>query len=105
MNDAAKMLLQYTDFECFSKVKTEVHTFHCTVTNAVWKQDENELVFYVSANRFLRNMVRAMVGTLLEIGTGKITKNDFQKIIESKNRSNAGVSVPAKGLFLTEIIY
>lgn len=105
MNDAAKMLLEYTDFECFSKVKTEVHTFNCTITNAVWKQHKNELTFHISANRFLRNMVRAIVGTLLEIGTGKITKNDFKKIIESKNRSNAGLSVPAKGLFLTEVIY
>ena len=105
MNNAAKILLEYTDFECFSKVKTEVHTFNCTITNAVWKQNNNELTFYISANRFLRNMVRAIVGTLLEVGTGKIAQNDFRKIIESKNRSNAGLSVPAKGLFLTEIKY
>ena len=105
MNEAAKILLQYTDFECFSKVKTEVHTFNCNITNAVWKQHKNELTFYISANRFLRNMVRAIVGTLLEVGTGKITVTDFKEIIESKNRSNAGLSVPAKGLFLTEVVY
>ncbi len=105
MNKATKLLLEYTNFECFSKVKTEVHTFNCTITNAVWKQEKNKLTFYISANRFLRNMVRAIVGTLLEVGTGKITQDDFKKVIESKNRSNAGLSVPAKGLFLTEIIY
>lgn len=105
MNKAAKLLLKYTDFECFSKVKTDVFTFNCTITNAIWNQNGNELTFYISANRFLRNMVRAIVGTLVEVGLGKTTQEEFKKIIESKNRSNAGMSAPAKGLFLTEVAY
>jgi tRNA pseudouridine38-40 synthase len=105
MNKAADLLLSYEDFECFSKVKTDVHTFNCEVTNAVWKQKGNELTFYISANRFLRNMVRAIVGTLLDVGLHKKTIEDVKTIIESKNRSNAGVSVPAKGLFLTKVEY
>ncbi|MCH2034520.1 MAG: tRNA pseudouridine(38-40) synthase TruA [Tenacibaculum sp.] len=105
MNSAAKLLYEYEDFECFSKVKTDVHTFNCEVTNAIWKLEGEELTFYVSANRFLRNMVRAIVGTLLDIGLGKKSVEDFRMIIESKNRSKAGVSVPAKGLFLTKVEY
>ena len=105
MNAAAKLLLEYTDFQTFSKVKTDVHTYNCDVTEAIWKQNGKELVFHITANRFLRNMVRAIVGTLVDVGLEKITKDDFRKIIESKNRSNAGLSVPAKGLFLTNINY
>ncbi len=105
MNEAAKILLEYTDFESFSKVKTDVHTFNCTITEAKWQQNGQELTFYISANRFLRNMVRAIVGTLVDVGLGKITVTDFRAIIESKNRSNAGLSVPAKGLFLTAVVY
>lgn len=105
MNQAAAILYDYEDFECFSKVKTEVFTFNCNVTNAKWVLKGNELTFHISANRFLRNMVRAIVGTLMDVGTGKITIDDFKKIIESKNRSNAGTSVPAKGLFLTQVAY
>lgn len=105
MNAAAKLLLEYTDFQTFSKVKTDVHTYNCDITEAIWKQNGKELVFHITANRFLRNMVRAIVGTLVDVGLGKINKDDFRKIIESKNRSNAGLSVPAKGLFLTNINY
>lgn len=105
MNQAAKILYEYEDFECFSKVKTDVHTFNCTITHAEWKLVNNELTFYISANRFLRNMVRAIVGTLLNVGLGKTSIEEFKKIIESKNRSKAGVSVPAKGLFLTQVTY
>ncbi|WP_430928464.1 tRNA pseudouridine(38-40) synthase TruA [Polaribacter marinivivus] len=105
MNEAAKLLLDYEDFESFSKVKTNVHTFNCNVTEAFWVQKDNQLTFHISANRFLRNMVRAIVGTLLDVGLEKISISDFKKIIESKNRSNAGLSVPAKGLFLTQIKY
>ncbi|WP_298782408.1 tRNA pseudouridine(38-40) synthase TruA [uncultured Polaribacter sp.] len=105
MNKAAKLLLEYTDFQCFSKVKTDVYTYNCDVTEAFWKANNNELTFYITANRFLRNMVRAIVGTLLDVGLGKISVEDFRKVIESKNRSNAGLSVPAKGLFLTNIKY
>jgi tRNA pseudouridine38-40 synthase len=105
MNKAAELLYEYEDFECFSKVKTDVNTFNCKVTNAVWKLEGHELTFYISADRFLRNMVRAIVGTLLDIGLHKKSVEDFKAIIESKNRSNAGVSVPAKGLFLTKVEY
>lgn len=105
MNEAAKLLLEYTDFQTFSKVKTEVYTFNCDVTEAYWIQKGNELIFHISANRFLRNMVRAIVGTLLDVGLEKISIEEFRAIIESKNRGNAGLSVPAKGLFLTNIKY
>ena len=105
MNEAAKLLLEYTDFQTFSKVKTDVYTFNCDVTEAYWESKGNELIFHISANRFLRNMVRAIVGTLLDVGLGKITVDGFREIIESKNRGNAGLSVPAKGLFLTQIKY
>ncbi len=105
MNEAAKLLLEYTDFQTFSKVKTDVYTFNCNVTEAYWESNENELIFHISANRFLRNMVRAIVGTLVDVGLGKISVDDFREIIESKNRGNAGLSVPAKGLFLTQIKY
>jgi tRNA pseudouridine38-40 synthase len=105
MNEAAKLLLEYTDFQTFSKVKTDVYTFNCDVTEAFWEINGNELVFHISANRFLRNMVRAIVGTLVDVGLGKISTDGFRDIIESKNRGNAGLSVPAKGLFLTKIKY
>ncbi len=105
MNEASKLLLEYTDFQTFSKVKTEVYTFNCDVTAAFWELKESELTFHISANRFLRNMVRAIVGTLVDVGVGKISIEGFRAIIESKNRSNAGLSVPAKGLFLTKIKY
>jgi tRNA pseudouridine38-40 synthase len=105
MNEAAKILMEYEDFQCFSKVKTNVYTFNCTIFEAFWIQNNNELTFTISANRFLRNMVRAIVGTLIDVGLDKISIADFRKIIESKNRSNAGLSVPAKGLFLTNINY
>ena len=105
MNKAASLLLEYTDFQTFSKVKTDVHTFNCDVTKACWKQEGDLLIFYISANRFLRNMVRAIVGTLVDVGLGKLSIDDFREIIESKNRGNAGLSVPAKGLFLTNIKY
>ncbi len=105
MNKAAKLLLDYTDFECFSKVKTDVKTFQCKITEAFWQINGQKLIFHISANRFLRNMVRAIVGTLVEVGMKKKTIEDFRKVIESKNRSEAGVSVPAQGLFLTQVTY
>jgi len=105
MNTVAKILLEYDDFECFSKVKTEVHTFNCNITNAKWVKDGLTLTFYISANRFLRNMVRAIVGTLLDVGYGKINGEDFRKIIESKDRGKAGVSVPARALYLSKVKY
>ena len=105
MNEAAKILVQYKDFESFSKVKTDVKTFKCTIMKAVWKLEGNQLIFHIKANRFLRNMVRAIVGTLLDVGLEKKSVEDFRHIIESKKRSEAGLSVPAKGLFLTEVRY
>jgi len=105
MNEAAKILLLHTDFECFSKVHTDVNTFDCKITTAHWQHNANQLIFTISADRFLRNMVRAIVGTLINIGLHKITLADFEAIIKSKNRSEAGFSVPAHGLYLTEIIY
>jgi tRNA pseudouridine38-40 synthase len=105
MNKAAEILFEFEDFESFSKVKTDVKTFNCNITKATWVLQGDHLTFHITANRFLRNMVRAIVGTLIEVGTGKISLADFRKIIESKNRSEAGLSVPAKGLFLTEVCY
>ncbi len=105
MNQAAALLLQYEDFECFSKSNTDVHTYLCNITNAKWTMESELLVFTITANRFLRNMVRAIVGTLLDVGIGKRTVEDVKAIINSKDRSNAGTSVPAKGLYLTEITY
>jgi len=105
MNEASKLLFNYTDFQCFSKVNTDVNTFDCTIFEAHWKQENDKLVFTISANRFLRNMVRAIVGTLVYVGLHKITLEDFNNIIASKNRSEAGFSVPAHGLYLTKIDY
>ncbi|PWA07391.1 tRNA pseudouridine(38-40) synthase TruA [Flavobacterium psychrotolerans] len=105
MNEASKILLNHTNFQCFSKVNTEVNTFNCKITEASWKQENNTLVFTISADRFLRNMVRAIVGTLIKVGLHKITLDEFSTIIENKNRSEAGFSVPAHGLYLTEIAY
>jgi tRNA pseudouridine38-40 synthase len=105
MNDAAKVFFKYEDFQCFSKSKTDVKTYLCEIKEAEWKIDNGKLIFTITANRFLRNMVRAIVGTLLEVGLGKISKEDVKKIIESKNRGNAGASVPSQGLYLTKIEY
>jgi len=105
MNEAAKLLFKHTDFQCFSKVNTDVNTFDCTIFEAYWKQENDKLIFTISANRFLRNMVRAIVGTLINIGLHKINLIDFETIIENKNRDKAGFSVPAHGLYLTKIEY
>jgi tRNA pseudouridine38-40 synthase len=105
MNKAAQILLENTDFECFSKSNTDVYTFLCNISQAKWKPKNDVLVFTITADRFLRNMVRAIVGTLLEVGLGKMELETVNAIIKSKNRSNAGVSVPAKGLYLTQVIY
>jgi len=105
MNQAAGILVEYTDFSCFSKSNTQVKTNNCTIVSAAWHHIENGIVFRISANRFLRNMVRAIVGTLLMVGQKEIEPADVRKIIEGKNRSNAGTSVPACGLYLTEVKY
>ena len=115
MNQAAKMLLEHTDFQCFSKVNTDVNTFNCKIEEAYWTrgkaeqgeatEENNQLVFTISADRFLRNMVRAIVGTLVYVGLHKINLEEFNTIIESKDRNKAGFSVPAHGLYLTKIEY
>ncbi len=105
MNAASNLLFSYTDFESFSKVKTDVFTFNCEIFEAEWKQEGEQLVFCVSSNRFLRGMVRALVGTLLEIGQGRLTKEEFKAIILQKSRHSAGRSVPAHGLYLTKVEY
>ncbi|MDJ1479011.1 tRNA pseudouridine(38-40) synthase TruA [Cytophagaceae bacterium DM2B3-1] len=105
MNEAAQLLLHYTDFECFSKVKTDVNNFRCTITKAFWIYENDCLVFHISANRFLRGMVRAIVGTLLEVGEGKMNIDDFEKVIQGQDRQKAGRAVPPEGLFLTRVEY
>ncbi|MDX6182570.1 tRNA pseudouridine(38-40) synthase TruA [Flavobacterium sp. Fl-77] len=105
MNQAARILMEHTNFQCFSKVNTDVNTFDCTIFEAYWEIKNDNLVFTISANRFLRNMVRAIVGTLINIGLHKITLTDFENIIISKSREKAGFSVPAHGLYLTKIDY
>ena len=105
MNEAGKILLTYTDFKSFSRSNSDVKTFDCDVSKAYWTQQDQALTFHITANRFLRNMVRAVVGTMLEVGLGKMSLENFKEIIESRERSNAGPSAPAKGLFLTNIQY
>ncbi len=105
MNHAAQLLLNHTDFQCFSKVKTEVTTFECTIMRAFWELRGDTLVFTIQGNRFLRGMVRSIVGTLLEIGMGKWEETDLKRILESKSRQKAGRSVPAHGLHLIEVAY
>nr|WP_321411421.1 tRNA pseudouridine(38-40) synthase TruA [uncultured Allomuricauda sp.] len=105
MNKAAKILLGYTDFECFSKSNTDVKTFNCDIRQAFWTLDKEKWVFTITADRFLRNMVRAVVGTLLDVGQGKMSPEEIHQVIASKDRGAAGASVPAKGLYLTKVLY
>ncbi len=105
MNDAAKKLLDYTDFTSFSKLHTDVKTNNCVIKEAYWEETDEQLIFTITADRFLRNMVRAIVGTLLEVGKGKCSVERFCEIIEAKDRGKAGSSAPAEGLFLHKIVY
>jgi len=105
MNNAAGIISEYIDFSCFSKSNTQVKTNNCKISRAEWVKTDNGIIFHISADRFLRNMVRAIVGTLLEVGHHNIEPEAVRAIVESKNRSNAGVSVPACGLYLTQIEY
>jgi tRNA pseudouridine38-40 synthase len=105
MNQAAQLLLQTIDFTSFSKLHTDVKTNDCNVTKAMWTQENNQLKFTITANRFLRNMVRAIVGTLVDVGKGKLSLQQFEHIILSKNRALASESAPAKGLYLVQIKY
>ena len=105
MQQAANLLFDYTDFTSFSKLHTQVKTNNCKIMEAQWLEQDGLLVFRIKADRFLRNMVRAIVGTLLEVGKGKMSLDEFQSIIERKDRCSAGESVPAQGLFLQEVAY
>lgn len=106
MNQAATLLTHgEQDFECFSKIKTEVNHFRCNITHAEWRIENDILIFNIIANRFLRGMVRAIVGTLIDVGLIKITTADFAEIIASKNRAKAGRAAPPEGLFLTAVSY
>lgn len=105
MNVAAAVLYEYRDFTSFSRLHTDVKTNNCKIFQAEWEQKGNQLVFTIKADRFLRNMVRAIVGTLLDVGKGKLTAKAFREIIEKQDRSVAGTSAPAQGLFLTNIRY
>ncbi|MCR4770062.1 MAG: tRNA pseudouridine(38-40) synthase TruA [Bacteroidaceae bacterium] len=121
MNEAAQCLFDYIDFTSFSKLHTDVKNNNCKIMSACWKKvsqespnydndnllfpNEETWVFTIQADRFLRNMIRAIVGTLLDVGRGAITIEDFRNIIEQKNRCSAGMSVPANALFLTDIQY
>ncbi|MGM0479872.1 MAG: tRNA pseudouridine(38-40) synthase TruA [Bacteroidota bacterium] len=105
MNRAAECLIGKKDFTSFSKLHTDVQTNICTVHHAVWTTNEHQIQFEIKANRFLRNMVRAIVGTLIDAGRGKLSPSEFQSIIEKKDRGSAGVSVPGHGLFLHKIDY
>jgi tRNA pseudouridine38-40 synthase len=105
MNEAAKILFDYRDFTSFSKLGSDVKTNNCTIMEAIWQEDGDQLVFTIKADRFLRNMVRAIVGTLLEVGLGKMSLEGFRTVVEKRERSSAGASVAGKGLFLVDIGY
>lgn len=105
MQEAANLLFEYTDFTSFSKLHTQVKTNNCKIMETKWMMQDGLLVFHIKADRFLRNMVRAIVGTLLEVGKGRMTLDEFCDVIEQKNRCSAGESVPAHGLFLEAVDY
>lgn len=106
MNEAAKILFEYIDFTSFSRLHTDVKTNNCTIMHAEWvSQNETDMVFTIKADRFLRNMVRAIVGTLLQVGRGKLTIDGFRRIIEQKDRCQAGDSAVGNALFLVDIEY
>jgi tRNA pseudouridine38-40 synthase len=105
MNEACVLLLHHSDFTSFSRLHSGAKTNICKIYHARWKESDNRLIFTIKADRFLRNMVRAIVGTMIELGIGKMDLKEFEEIILAKDRSRAGKSVPAKGLFLADIEY
>ena len=105
MNQAAAILAEYRDFTSFSKLHTDVKTNNCVISRAEWTSRDGEWIFTIEADRFLRNMVRAIVGTLFEVGRHRMSVDEFRAVIEAKNRCRAGVSVPAHGLYLVDIQY
>jgi tRNA pseudouridine38-40 synthase len=105
MDQASQIIKDRKDFECFSRVKTDVNHFLCEISESHWTSHNDLLHFHVSSNRFLRGMIRSMVGTLLDIGTGKKDLTDLRKILDSRDRTQAGRSVPARGLYLCNVVY
>ena len=105
LQECAKIILSHTDFTSFSKKNTQVHSFTCEIKKSEWAEDKNMLVYGVKSNRFLRGMVKGLVATMLRVGTGKISVDDFRKIIESRECTNADFSVPSRGLFLMKVSY
>lgn len=105
MNTACNILLRHIDFTSFSRLHTDVKTNNCRIMEAGWEENGTRLIFTIRADRFLRNMVRAIVGTMVEIGKGKISPGQFEEIIKAKDRGRAGKSAPAQGLFLYGIEY
>ena len=105
MNRGAEILMEYDDFTSFAKLHTQVKTNICHLTHARWEWLDDEWVFTIRSNRFLRNMVRSVTGTLLDVGRGKLTLDGLREVIERKNRCAAGVSMPPQGLFLTKVEY
>ena len=105
MNEACRVLFEYTDFTSFSKLHTDVKTNNCRIMEAGWKQEGDVWVFTIRADRFLRNMVRAIVGTLLEVGRGKLSLSGFREVIEAKDRGRAGTSAPGHALYLVDVTY
>ncbi len=105
MNVAASRMMAFSDFTSFSRLHSDAKTNICNITHAIWEKRHDRYVFVVTANRFLRNMVRAMVGTLLEVGRGTLSVDEFCEIIEAKDRRRAGTSAPPQALFLTDIEY
>ena len=105
MNECCEMIKGKHDFTSFSKTHTDVNHFFCEILEAEWIKKDEQIIFRVKANRFLRNMVRALVGTMVLVGKEKISSSDFEKILMSKDRTNAGPSAKAHGLFLTNISY
>jgi len=105
MNEACKVLFDYIDFTSFSKLHTDVKTNNCRIMHAGWELEQGVWVFTIQADRFLRNMVRAIVGTLIEVGRGKLDVNGFRQVIESKDRGKAGTSAPGHALYLVDVAY
>lgn len=105
MNDACAILMEYEDFTSFAKLHSDAKTNICKLSYSKWEETQSQIIFTIKADRFLRNMVRAIVGTMIDVGLGKISLDEFRKIVESKDRSKAGLSVPGNALFLSEIRY
>lgn len=105
MNEACKILVKHKNFSCFSKSGTQVKTDKCEISLAEWKENGEEIQFTITADRFLRNMVRAIVGTMIEIGKTEMDLSTFEEVLLSGDRSKAGTSVPAHGLYLSKITY